>query len=151
MSEYSELVASLREATSREDSFKCSKASAAIEALEAERLRFFSGWEDACEELNEMREERDKLAAELAQIRAQEPVGEVIGGLGRLYKLEDRTTLEGRRLYAHPVVQPGRELSDEEIRTWWARDNGLEDMDMCKIDDFTKTVRTIIAASKVAI
>ena len=38
------------------------------------------------------------------------------------------------------------ELSDEEIRKWWGSENGLEDMGMRKIDDFTKVVRAVIAA-----
>ena len=37
-------------------------------------------------------------------------------------------------------------LTDEEIRKWWASENGLEDCDMCKIDDFVKVVRAIEAA-----
>ena len=44
-------------------------------------------------------------------------------------------------------AQPLRELSDEEIRKWWASENGLEDVDMCKLDDFTKTVRAVLAAA----
>lgn len=37
-------------------------------------------------------------------------------------------------------------LTDEEIRKWWASENGLEDCDMCKIDDFVKVVRAIESA-----
>lgn len=56
-----------------------------------------------------------------------------------------------RPLYATPqeaAAQPSQavEFSDVEIRRWWARENGLEDVDMCKLDDFTKTVRAVIAA-----
>lgn len=39
-----------------------------------------------------------------------------------------------------PTAQP---LSDEQIRNWWGSDNGLEDCDMCKVDDFTQVVRAI--------
>lgn len=45
-------------------------------------------------------------------------------------------------LDARPIQAP--ELSDAEIRAWWGSENGLEDMNMCKIDDFTKTVRAVI-------
>jgi hypothetical protein len=42
--------------------------------------------------------------------------------------------------------QQRKPLTDAEIRKWWGRDNGLEDCDMCKIDDFVKVVRAIEAA-----
>jgi hypothetical protein len=35
------------------------------------------------------------------------------------------------------------QLTDEQIRRWWASDNGLEDMDMCKLDDFRDVVRAV--------
>lgn len=41
---------------------------------------------------------------------------------------------------AEPVL-----LSDAEIRRWWSSENKLEDMDMCKIDDFTAVVRAVEA------
>jgi len=47
-------------------------------------------------------------------------------------------------LYTTP--QQRKQLTYEEIRKWWARDNDLEDCDMCKIDDFVKVVRAIEAA-----
>ena len=34
-------------------------------------------------------------------------------------------------------------LTDKEIRKWWASENGLEDCDMCKIDDFILVARAI--------
>ncbi len=43
---------------------------------------------------------------------------------------------------ANPV-----ELTDEQIRKWWASENGLEDMDMAKLDDFTAVVRAVLAAA----
>ena len=43
-------------------------------------------------------------------------------------------------VYATPHTAP---LSDAEIRSWWGSENGLEDMDMCKIDDFTAVVRAV--------
>jgi hypothetical protein len=39
-------------------------------------------------------------------------------------------------------------LTDEEIRKWWASENGLEDCDMCKIDDFILVARAIEAKLK---
>jgi len=39
-------------------------------------------------------------------------------------------------------------LTDEEMRQWWWKENGLEDCDMCKIDDFTKVVREVEAKLK---
>ena len=39
-------------------------------------------------------------------------------------------------------------LTDEEIRKWWASENGLEDCDMCKIDDFVMVARAIEAKLK---
>ena len=51
----------------------------------------------------------------------------------------------GIPLHKHPpaVREP---LSDAEIHEWWARDNGLEDVDMCKLADFTQVIRAIEAA-----
>lgn len=37
-------------------------------------------------------------------------------------------------------------LTDAEIRKWWARDNGLEDCDLAKLDDFVQVVRAVEAA-----
>lgn len=34
-------------------------------------------------------------------------------------------------------------LTDAQIREWWASENGLEDCDLCKIDDFTQVVRAV--------
>ncbi len=50
-----------------------------------------------------------------------------------------------KRVQSAIASQPSQalELSHEDIRKWWASENGLEDMDMCKIDDFTTTVRAI--------
>ena len=39
-------------------------------------------------------------------------------------------------------------LTDEEIRKWWASENGLEDCDMCKIDDFILVAKAIEAKLK---
>ena len=38
---------------------------------------------------------------------------------------------------------PVKELTDENIRNIWASENGLEDMDMCKFDDFLQTFRFV--------
>lgn len=46
-----------------------------------------------------------------------------------------------------PPPQAVREpLSDEQVRRWWERDNGLEDCNLCKLDDFMKAVRAVEAA-----
>jgi len=34
-------------------------------------------------------------------------------------------------------------MTDEQIHAWWASENGLEDCDMCKIDDFRTVVRAV--------
>ena len=36
-----------------------------------------------------------------------------------------------------------KELTVEDIRNIWASENGLEDMDMCKFDDFLQTFRFV--------
>lgn len=42
------------------------------------------------------------------------------------------------------VVHPGRlALSDEEIRAWWASENGMEDFELCKLADFSRMVRLV--------
>ena len=51
------------------------------------------------------------------------------------------------------VLPPGHEFTPTErapmtyaeIRKWWARDNGLEDCDLCVIDDFVTVVRAVEA------
>ena len=47
------------------------------------------------------------------------------------------------------VAQPLRELSDEEIRAWWASENGLEDADMACLKDFTEVVRAVLKKARV--
>ena len=52
---------------------------------------------------------------------------------------------------AHLYSAPQRTwvgLTDEEIRKWWASENGLEDCDMCKIDDFILVAKAIEAKLK---
>ena len=39
-------------------------------------------------------------------------------------------------------------LTDKEIRNWWSSENGLEDCDICKIDDFVMVVKAIEAKLK---
>jgi hypothetical protein len=36
-------------------------------------------------------------------------------------------------------------MTDEQITDWWRSENGLEDMDMCKIQDFHDVVRAVEA------
>lgn len=51
---------------------------------------------------------------------------------------------EGSKLYITP---PQREpLRYQQIRDLWARDNGLEDCNLCKLDDFIAAVRFVEAA-----
>lgn len=144
MREYSELVASLRQfGPSCNISMYVSEAAAAIEALEAEnaRLQYASDAEKAASvhqgavvltlkhALADACTERDALAAELSQIRAQEPVAwispsdelQLINGERHQTRdidwfQEDICQLQiGTKLYAHPVAQPVRELSKEAI------------------------------------
>lgn len=50
-------------------------------------------------------------------------------------------------LYTAPPPQAVREpLTDEQVRRWWQRENGLEDCDLCKLDDFMKVARAVEAA-----
>jgi hypothetical protein len=52
-----------------------------------------------------------------------------------------------RRIVDLYTTPPQRKpLTDEEIRKWWASENGFEDCDMCKIDDFILVARAIEAA-----
>lgn len=46
------------------------------------------------------------------------------------------------------AVQPLSEaqrvpLTDEQVRKWWASENGLEDLDMCNTEDFRTMVRAV--------
>lgn len=51
--------------------------------------------------------------------------------------------------HVDPFVQaPAQPLTAQKIREWWASENGLEDMDMCKLDDFETVVRAIEAHIK---
>ena len=43
---------------------------------------------------------------------------------------------------------PITSLTNAEIRGWWASENGLEDFDMSKVDDFAQVVRAIEAKIK---
>ena len=51
-------------------------------------------------------------------------------------------------LYTAPPQRTWVGLTDEEIRKWWASENGLENCDMCKIDDFVMVARAIEAKLK---
>jgi uncharacterized UPF0160 family protein len=51
-------------------------------------------------------------------------------------------------MWTIPIQHEWVGLTDEEIRKWWASENGLEDCDMCKIDDFIMVARAIEAALK---
>ena len=50
-----------------------------------------------------------------------------------------------KALKASPPAQR-KPLTTQEIREWWASENGLEDCCMSKLDDFEKVVRAIEAA-----
>jgi hypothetical protein len=51
---------------------------------------------------------------------------------------------ESATAYVSPK-QPAEALTDKEISMWWASENGLEDCDMCRIEDFLKVVRAVEA------
>jgi hypothetical protein len=53
-----------------------------------------------------------------------------------------KLTESGRSEFLPQAVPP---LTNEQIRWWWASENGLEDCDMCEIDDFTEVVRAVEA------
>ena len=52
------------------------------------------------------------------------------------------------RIHAEHTSPPAQRkpLTNAEIRKWWASENGLEDCEMSKLDDFEKVVRAIEAA-----
>jgi len=93
------------------------------------------------------------LSDKVNELEAKQEQGEPVAVLfqdGSIVKMNDLEFVpekSGQRvqmLYTTP--QQRKPLTDEEIRKWWARDNDLEDCDMCKIDDFVKVVRAIEAA-----
>lgn len=49
-------------------------------------------------------------------------------------------------VYTAQQPQERKPLTDEQIRKWWASENGLEDCDMCSLTDFTQVVRAIESA-----
>lgn len=55
----------------------------------------------------------------------------------------------GTKLFAHPPRESGdaerQPLTDAQIQAWWASENGLEDADMCKLNDFRQVVRAVEA------
>jgi len=51
-------------------------------------------------------------------------------------------------LYDGKKKRPWAGLTDEQIRKWWASENGLEDCDMAKLDDFVRVVRAVEAKLK---
>lgn len=79
----------------------------------------------------------DAVNAALAQ-PAQQPIGYI----GKHVAFDDDVAIYTEADQHH---EP---LSNEQIRKWWASENGLEDCDMCKIDDFTKAVRAFEAKLK---
>jgi hypothetical protein len=64
-------------------------------------------------------------------------------GINGLTEAETSQSMSVRGL-AQPA-KPVEPLTDEQIRKWWASENGLEDMDMAKLDDFTAVVRAVLA------
>lgn len=78
---------------------------------------------------------------------AQGPVGVITGKLGDICQFRSTTMRKGDAVYAAPPPKSVREpLSDEQVRRWWERDNGLEDCNLCKLDDFMKAVRAVETA-----
>jgi uncharacterized UPF0160 family protein len=51
-------------------------------------------------------------------------------------------------MWSIPLQRTWVGLTDDEIRKWWASENGLEDCDMCKIDDFVMVAQAIEAKLK---
>ncbi len=46
-------------------------------------------------------------------------------------------------LASSPTQPRPQPLTDEQITRWWSSENGLEDMVMCKLHDFTTMVRAV--------
>ena len=61
---------------------------------------------------------------------------------------QDRDAFVAILTTAPEAPQPAKRepLTTGQIRKWWASENGLEDCDMAKLDDFEKVVRAIEAA-----
>jgi hypothetical protein len=51
-------------------------------------------------------------------------------------------------LYDGKKKRPWAGLTDKQIRKWWASENGLEDCEMTKLDDFVRVVRAVEAKLK---
>lgn len=83
--------------------------------------------------------ERDALAAELKEVREQEPVGVVDesddGVFADLETTNGVLVKLGDKLYAHPI--PVRELTDEDIHRLWDK-HGLDDY--CDADGFARAI-----------
>lgn len=54
--------------------------------------------------------------------------------------------LHNERIAAPQPTPVRKPLTDAQVRKWWERDNGLEDCNLCKLDDFMKAVRAVEAA-----
>ena len=115
----------------------------------------------------------DLAKVEIAELKANrehdfglgEASGFIKGHQVSTYKAVTDTKIEPTVVsYTHPAKEPtddvakyhynkghedGRkfatvkELTDEDIRNIWASENGLEDMDMCKFDNFLQTFRFV--------
>ncbi len=120
---------------------------------------------EALEELVEYAEEDgfdwslDNARAALAALRSMpaepyayavyfpdQPTEELVHDLDEL--LDDMTNREHTvtPLFATPPTEAVR-MSEAEIRRWWSSENGFEDLDMCKIDDFRTVVRAVEQAT----
>ena len=87
---------------------------------------------------------RRALAEQPAQ---QEPVG-MVKDLFTNAAWGKLDVLGSTKVYLNVAPQPAQRkpLTTQEIREWWASENGLEDCEMSKLDDFEKVVRAIEAA-----
>jgi hypothetical protein len=79
----------------------------------------------------------DSIDAGLSLLKELQADGFGVFDLGAEYTTPPQSEARGLS------QQQRKPLTDAEIRKWWSRDNGLEDCDMCQIDDFTKVVREV--------
>jgi hypothetical protein len=57
--------------------------------------------------------------------------------------------LEAADVLAQPAQEQRQPLTLVQIRQWWASENGMEDCEMAKFDDFLRVVRAVEAAHNI--
>lgn len=93
----------------------------------------------------------ERIGINDSALYSQDYVNQLLGEIEELKKQLVTTSSEatlnynkghedGRKL---AIPSPVKELTDEDIRNIWASENGLEDMNMCKFDDFLQTFRFV--------